>query len=255
MSLPSETKINKTLKAWPSGTVGLTIWLEQMGVSRQLLQHYQKTGWIESIGRGAFQRAGDSVEWLGGLYAIQQQAGLDIHVGARTALGMMGQAHYLELNAKVAQLFGPRGVTLPAWFANHGWGIRPELSRTDFLPPQLGMVDVESKLFTVKASGAARALMEFLYLAHETFDLVEASQIMEGLGTLRPATVQQLLEACHSVKVKRLFVYMAERGGHPWLKHLDLTRVDMGRGKRQLAEGGVYVPKYEITIPRELATQ
>jgi hypothetical protein len=247
------TKINQILKSWPSGTVGLSGWLEKEGLSRQLQQHYEQTGWIESIGRGAYKRAGDSTDWLGGLYAMQYQAGLDIHVAARTALGLQGQTHYLELNARVAHLFAPRGTLLPAWFREYDWGIVPELHRTDFLPADIGLVEVENKLFTVKASGAARALMECLYLAPKSFELVEAYQLMEGLGTLRPPTVQQLLERCASVKVTRLFLFMAEKAGHPWFRHLDLAKMDLGTGKRSLATGGVYASKYQLTVPQELA--
>ena len=253
MSLHSETKINKLLKSWPSGTVGLTVWLEKENVSRQLQLHYQKSGWFESLGHGVFQRVGDSVDWLGALYALQKQAGLSIHAGGRTALGLLGQAHYLELNAQMIQLFALRKTTLPAWFGRHDWGVKPELHHTNFLPATAGLVDVEHKLFTVRASGAARAVMECLYLAPEKFDLVEAYQIMEGMGTLRPTVVQQLLEQCTSVKVKRLFLYMAEKAGHAWVKHLDLSKVDLGSGKRSFTPGGVYVSKHQITVPQELA--
>ena len=247
-----QTKINKLLKSWPSGTVGLTVWLEKEDVSRQLQRHYQKSGWFESLGRGVFQRVGDTVDWLGALYAMQKQADLPVHAGGRTALGLQGQTHYLELNAQTAQLFAPRKTLLPTWFKNHDWGLKPELHNTDFLPASAGLVDVEHKLFTVKASGAARAVMECLYLAPEKFDLVEVYQIMEGMGTLRPATVQHLLEQCASIKVKRLFLYMAEKAGHAWMKHLDLGKINLGKGKRSFAQHGVYISKYEITVPQEL---
>jgi hypothetical protein len=253
MDLHPKTKINKLLMSWPSGTVGLTVWLEKEDVSRQLQRHYQKSGWFESLGRGAFQRSGETVDWLGALYALQKQAGLNIHAGGRTALGLLGQAHYLELNAQTIQLFAPRKTTLPPWFKHHEWGLKPELHHTNFLPASTGLVDVEHKLFTIRASGTARAVMECLYLVPERFDLVEAYQIMEGMGTLRPAVVQQLLEQCASVKVKRLFLYMAEKAGHAWVKHLELSKVDLGGGKRSFARGGVYASKYQITVPQELA--
>jgi hypothetical protein len=252
MTLHSGTKINNLLQAWPSGTVGLTVWLEKEGVSRQLQRHYQKSGWFESLGRGVFQRTGDTVDWLGTLHALQRQAGLNIHVGGRTALGYQGYAHYLELNVQTAQLFAPRKTALPTWFKKRDWGLKPELHNTDFLPAAVGLVDVEHKLFTVKASGAARAMLECLYLAPEKFDLIEAYQLMEGLCTLRPTVVQQLLEQCASVKAKRLFLHMAEKAGHAWVKHLDLHKVDLGSGKRSFTPGGTYVPKYQITLPHEL---
>ena len=252
MSLPSVTNINHVLQSWPSGTVGLPVWLEEMGVSRQLRRRYQQTAWIESLGRGAFKRTGDQVDWLGAVYALQQQAGMKIHVGGRTALGLQGQAHYLELVAQTAQLFAPRAVVLPAWLRNHDWGLRLELHNTDFLPADLGLVEVDHKLFNVRASGTARACMECLYLAPDHFDLVEAYQIMEGLTTLRPSSVQTLLEACRSVKVTRLFLFMAEEAGHAWATRLDASKIQIGGGKRTLAPGGAYVAKYQITVPREL---
>ena len=247
-----ETNLNYLLQSWPSGTVGLTSWLGQLGVSPQLRRHYLKTHWLESLGHGAFMRAGDEVDWLGAVYALQKQAEMNIHVGGRTALGMQGQAHYLELNAQVAQLFAPRGVVLPPWFKNYDWGLRPDLHVTDFLPAGLGLVDIDHKLFTVKVSGAARACMECLYLAPKEFDLVEAYQIMEGLETLRPVTVQDLLESCKSIKVKRAFLYMADKAGHAWNDDLDMSKIDLGSGKRTLTPGGVYVSKYQITVPKEL---
>ena len=252
MTPVSITKLNHLLQGWPTGTVGLAVWLGQQGISNDLQHYYRRSGWIEAVGHGAFQRAGDTPDWLGGLYAVQQQAHLDIHVGGRTALGLQGQAHYLEMNMQVAHLFAPLKTNMPAWFKNHDWDVKLELHNTDFLPPNLGLEDVEHKLFKVKASGAARAAMECMYLAPNHFELVEAYQIMEGLATVRPSTVQKLMEQCRSVKVKRLFLFMAEKAGHAWFKHLDLSRIDIGAGKRGLADSGVYVPKYQITVPKEL---
>ena len=254
MSTEFVTKINQLLQSWPTGTVGLAVWLGQQGISNDLQQYYRRAGWLDAVGYGAFKRAGDNPDWLGGLYAIQQQAHLDIHVGGRTALGLQGQAHYLEMNMQVAHLFAPLKTNLPAWFKNHHWDVKLELHTTDFLPPGLGLEDVESKLFKVKASGAARATMECMYLAPSHFELVEAYQIMEGLATVRPSTVQKLLEQCRSVKVKRLFLFMAEKVDHAWFKHLDLSKIDIGAGKREIAGGGVYVPKYRITVPKELVS-
>ena len=249
------TKINQVLQCWPSGTVGLTSWLDQMGLDGTQQRRSLRSGWLEAVGPGALKRGGDVVDWRGGVYAIQKQARLPIHIGGRTALGMQGLAHYLEVNPQVVQLFAPLAVNLPAWFRTHDWGVTPELHRTDFLPPDVGIIDAEVGAFSVKASGAARALMECLYLAPKRFDLVEAYQLMEGLTTLRPVTVQRLLQECQSVKVKRLFLFMAERAGHAWFRHLDLSpeKVGTGRGKRSLSSGGAYVPKYGITVPKELA--
>lgn len=253
MTLQAETKINKLLQSWPNGTVALNEWLEANGVSRGVRQDYERTKWIESIDRGAFKRGGDDIDWYGGLYALQQQAGSKIHVGARTALGLLGRAHYLELNQQVAHLFAPNKTTLPAWFKNYNWSVTPELHNTDFLPPDIGLTTVNHKLFEVKISGQARAIMECLYLAPKHLELVEAYQLMEGLDSLRPVTAQALLSACRSIKVTRLFLYMAEKAGNVWFKHLDIKNIDQGSGARAIVKDGVYIDKYKITVPRELA--
>jgi hypothetical protein len=76
---------------------------------------------------------------------------------------------------------------------------------------------------------------------------------MEGLANLRPKLVQELLQKCTSIKVKRLFLYLSEKANHSWLRFIDRSLVDIGTGNRRVTEGGVYIPKYQITIPNELA--
>lgn len=77
--------------------------------------------------------------------------------------------------------------------------------------------------------------------------------IMEQLTALRPAKVQQLLESTTNLTVKRLFLYMAEKANYPWFQAIEFERIELGTSKIQLCKGGVYVSKYKITIPRELA--
>ena len=65
--------------------------------------------------------------------------------------------------------------------------------------------------------------------------------------------VQNLLEQCSSIKVKRLFLYMAEKSQHDWFKYINLEKIDIGKGKRSLVKDGVFVAKYAITVPKVLA--
>jgi hypothetical protein len=55
--------------------------------------------------------------------------------------------------------------------------------------------------------------------------------------------------ACNSIKVKRLFLYLAEGHGHPWFERLDLNALDLGKGNRSIVVGGRLDPKYQITVP------
>lgn len=77
----------------------------------------------------------------------------------------------------------------------------------------------------------------------------ESSLIMENLVSLRPKTVQALLENCKSIKVKRLFMLLAEKDEHQWVKKLDLSRFNLGSGKIALTRGGIYNKKYKIVTP------
>lgn len=254
MSTVEQLKINTLLQSMPSGAVMLSSWLKDQGYSFDLQKRYRKSGWLESIGTGAMIRAGDDVGYEGGLYALQAQAGSSVHVGGRSALSLLGKAHYLELAQSKVILFGGARENLPVWFRDHDWGMEISYYATSFLPPDMGLTDVEFKTFSIKVSSAPRALMECLYLAPDHQDLVECYELMELLGDLPPAHVRALLEACKSVKVKRLFMVMAEKARHCWLPYLDLSNVDFGSGKRSVVSNGSYNAKYQITVPRELAS-
>jgi hypothetical protein len=246
------TKINQLLHSQPSGVVLLSSWLSQQGYSTELQKHYRKSNWLKSIGTGAMIRAGDEVGYEGAIYALQTQSDLTVHPGGRTALSLLGKAHYLELNTKQVVVFGTKGEKLPTWFNKYDWGVEVDYYQASFLPPDIGLTIIELKSFSIKISSAARALMECLFLAPEKQELVECFELMEGLNNLPPEKVQGLLEQCQSVKVKRLFLYMAEKTGHSWFQHLKLEKIDLGKGKRSIVKGGVYVDKYQITVPKEL---
>ena len=66
--------------------------------------------------------------------------------------------------------------------------------------------------------------------------------------------MQSLLEDCNSIKVTRLFLYMAERAQLPVMSHLDPSRVSLVSGDRTLANGGTYVGKYKLILPKELVS-
>lgn len=102
-------------------------------------------------------------------------------------------------------------------------------------------------------SSPERAFMECLLLAPVDFSFMDYYYIMEMLTTLRPKMVQSLLENCASVKVKRMFLYMAEKAGHQWFKALNPEKIHLGTGNRRLAANGTFISKYNITIPKELA--
>jgi len=252
MSTTTGSKLNHLLNSQPPGIVLLSSWMTGQGYSHELQQRYKKSNWLKSVGTGAFIRSNDRVGYEGAIYALQEQNGFTIHPGGRTALSLLGKAHYLALSAGRVVLFGSRGEKLPTWFKNHDWGVKVDYHETSFLPSDMGLTNVELSNFSIKVSGTARAIMECLHLAPQKQELMECFQLMEGLNNLVPKQVQTLLEKCQSVKVKRLFLYMAEKADHNWFNHLDLSSVDLGSGKRSVVKNGVLINKYKITVPREL---
>jgi hypothetical protein len=250
------TKINQLLKVWPVGTVATLSWLEKHGAYQQLVHEYEKTSWVCRVGQGAYARAGDKIDWTGGLYAIQEQINLPIHVGGKTALQMQGYAHFLPMGkGSSISLFGPPGLKLPTWFKQYYWDIRIRYIATKLFSVEAdeGLTKREMGAYQIKVSTPERAMMEVLYSVPKEESYQEAKLLMEGLTTLRPRIVQTLLEHCTSVKVKRLFMLLAESSQQSWVRKLDMTRVNFGKGKRMLVKGGRFDSKYNITVPNSPA--
>jgi len=251
--LEKEQKINRLLNSQPSGVIYLSSWLTDNGFSTQLLNRYKKSNWLYSIGRGAWMRVSEKPTYEGAVYSLQQQVQSSIHIGGKTALSLLGKAHYLELSTKQITLFGGSEDKLPAWFSKYNWGLKVNYFSSSFLPSKVGLQSLELGNFSIQISNSIRALLECLYLTPKKQKLIECYEIMEGLNNLRPKQVQGLLEKCSSIKVKRLFLYMAEKSNHDWFKYIDVEKIDMGKGKRSLVKDGVYISKYKITVPKALA--
>lgn len=76
--------------------------------------------------------------------------------------------------------------------------------------------------------------------------------VREGLVNLRPRRLQALLEDAGSIKVKRLFLFLADRHRHKWLHCTDRDKISLGSGKRVIFKGGKLDPEYKITIPENM---
>ncbi|MDR1226813.1 MAG: type IV toxin-antitoxin system AbiEi family antitoxin [Prevotellaceae bacterium] len=249
----SGTKVNNLIQSLPRGSVLLPSWLSSQGYSYELQQSYRKSGWLKPIGKGAMIKSNDPLVLAGALSALQHVENLNIHVGGRSALELQGLAHYLQIHSYETTLFVSGRTKLPVWFKSNNWSTKIALFRLSlFKDDTLVMMDFQEGELTMKISDPVRAIMECLALCPDRFPLSEALELMEGLGALRPKKVQELLENCKSVKVKRLFLHLAEKVNHAWFKHIDASRVDLGAGNRSLAAGGVLAPKYKLVLPKEL---
>jgi hypothetical protein len=247
------TKINRLVQSLPKRLVLLSPWLLSEGYSYELQQRYRKSGWLKLIGKGAMLKVGDTLALPGAITALQTQAGINIHVGGRSALEQLGAAHYLQISNKETTLFIDGKLSLPLWFTKNQWDSEIKIFHISlFLNDAVGLTDYQDGELTMKISGVGRAMMECLSLCPNQFSLTEAFELMENLTFIRPAQAQILLEQCKSVKVKRLFLFFAEKAGHSWFKYLDVTKVDTGTGVRSLSDNGILVAKYQLVVPKEL---
>ena len=250
MDTHNQSKINKILTEWPpqSGVVTQK-WLTSKGVNRFLARAYVKNGWIYPVGSGAFIRASKPL-WPGGLYPIQQQLNLPVHAGGETALRWHGYGHTAPLNSiPPLYLFGPKGTKLPSWFLKYDWTNKVRYQTTNFLPYQKEFGFTVDELAGITLSSPERAMLETLLLTPRYTTFEGAAHLMEALSTLRPDLIKMLLKACKSVKVKRTFLYLAEQANHAWFQRLDVSKVDLGKGKRVVVPGGKFDSKYQITVP------
>jgi len=252
MNTENQSKINQLLSSQPLGTVLQTFWLKQQGYSLDLQKRYKKSRWLEPMGAGAMKRVNDLITYEGAIYALQKQSNMTIHPGGRTALGMQGLSHYIDFATPNVFLFGSKNDNLPTWFKKYDWGTKINYHKTSFLPPDKFLIEKEFKNFSIKISTAPRAIMECLYLVPNKQNLMECYHFMESMNNVRPKIVQELLEKCESIKVKRLFLYLAEKVKHDWFSLLELEKINLGKGKRSIIKNGIYNSKYMITVPKEL---
>ena len=254
MTTNTDSKLKKLFENHVPGSVLLASWLDKNGFSHDLQKYYRRSGWLESMGVGAFKMSKETVNWQGGLFALQSQAKLPVHVGGLTALSLQGYAHYFRFDKETVYLFSQAQIKLPAWFRNYKWENLIKHIQTSILPPEIGLMVFEDKNLSIQIATPERAILECLYLTPNNLDIMECYQIFEGLTNIRPKLMQQLLEACSSVKVKRLFLYMAHKAQHQWLSFMELSAISLGQGDRSLVKGGVYIAQFQISVPKELAS-
>ena len=174
------------------------------------------------------------------------------HVGGLKALELQGFADYLPIgNENTITLYGKNNFS--AWLKNIEVEDKIVLHKKPYLK-ELGLKNIASciKGYDLIVSSPERAIFELLYLVEKDGISFEfASEIYEGLTTLRPNVINQLLEQCNSKKVKRLFLFLMDFYNHQWKNFVKADNLDIGTEKIQIVKNGVLDKKYLITIPRK----
>lgn len=262
MAKRSDSKLNRLQQELPEGLLVDAAWMEAHGYSSALRSQYVRAGWLESPARRVYRRSRMPLTSQQVVISLQNLLDLPLTVGGRTALEQQGYAHYLSAKMREVHLYGLKRP--PTWLANlpldvtFHWhnSLRLFPGDADGPPePSPVMVSAAGVHLPIRYSSKERAVLELLdeLPDRESFHQVDA--LMEGLSDLSPRRLQTLLETCASVKVKRLFLFFADRHRHAWRSRLDVSRIDLGSGKRVLVKGGRLDPTYHITVPSDLGGQ
>lgn len=252
MNTIGQTKINSLLQKFPSGALYFGSWLNENGISYSLQRHYRNSQWLKPIDKGVMYRTGEKPTLFSALSCFNSQLNKKFHIGAISALEMRGFAHYVPLGRQTIVVYCPHDEWFPKWFSKYDWGV--DILKKYFEFNATGISTINENGFEVAVSSPEKAFLESLDLAPKYYNLTDLYQVMEMLNGLRSDLLQKLLEECKSIKIKRLFLYMAEKANHSWFEDLDLTKIDLGKGKRSIVKNGVYNAKYQITISRDLAS-
>lgn len=246
-------KLDKLLSDWIPAAVYTSSYLKEKGYTPDLLNGYKESGWMRSIGTGAYTRFNDEPSWEGGLYALQQQLKLPVHVGGITALLLQGYGHFLPPKLNQCHLYSSRKLRLPKWFRTYNWDVDIILHISSlFGSTESGLTQINRNLIPIKVASPERAILEMLSHVDSEASFTNAWQVMEGLTTLRPQLMQTLLERCTSIKVVRLCLYMGEKSQLQWVRKIDKDKLNLGSGKRSIVKGGKLNQRYQITVPEDL---
>lgn len=285
MGEQKKDKLNWLQRNLPEGLVVDAAWLEKQGYSSSLRSKYVAHHWLDQVVRGVYRRpapvpAGpETLRWQPVVVSLQMLLGYPVNVGGRTALELQGFGHYLpSVPRHEAHLYGVE--ILPNWLfklklktrfvfhnakrlfkdadALRNLKTRTEKldavrsARTDHLPNGYIQQPWGQWEWPLTTSAPERAILELLDEVPQRETFHQADVLMEGLGNLSPKRLHTLLLDCRSVKVKRLFLWFAERHNHAWLRSLDRNGINLGRGKRMLVKGGKLDPKFNITVPESM---
>ena len=245
----------------PFGQLASRYHLLEKGLSSHTLDNYLKSGKLESVVPGFYKRPESKLSWQAVVASLPDLVNGPVAAGGLTALELQGFAQYLSLNnqqrvhlyspescsVRLKQLFRQMGVELcwhrTARLWKNGWPEKTPLNSYQWREDAAAML----------ISSPEQAILELLMAVPEETSFEHAEQLMQGLTQLSPRRLDGLLHDCKSVKMKRLFFWLADRFDYPWRKKLDVKDYDLGSGKRVVAAGGKLDKRYNITVPKELS--
>lgn len=249
------------LRLVPEGSLVSRSWLLEQQFSIPAIDNFIKSRQLETVKGGIYKREGTDISWPALVYFLQNQKASDLAVGGLSALELQHLSHYIPLSdQKTVHLYG--NGNLPDWvndvvpevqFLKHSittfLGYQPDQSTLDQLSKFTKKIRINSRQEELIVSVPERAILEVLNEVPEKIGFEHAFELLQGLTSLSPRALQQLLELCHNFKIRRLFLWYAEKLNYPWLNRIDRSRIELGSGNRVIVKGGKLDKKYLITVP------
>lgn len=258
----------QTLKTLlPYGMLATKRWLAEQGLSAHSLDNAVKTDTLLLLATGVYSQYSRAVTWEGVVASMQRMMDKGVGdqlppvvVGGLSALTISGLSHYLSLGS-TPHIHLYATSKLPTWIARLSLPIKFEGHSTSKLWPESLSRDRAfvkkhewgEQLPPVYYSCPEKAILEVLMDLPESVSFEHADELMQGLVNLSPRKLDTLLKGCKSVKVKRLFFWLAKRQAYPWFAKLNVANYDLGSGKRVVAKGGRLDTEYLITVPQHMA--
>jgi len=243
----------------PLGKLTSRSMLLKQGFTSHSIDNHLKSGALEKIVKGIYMRQESKLSWRSVISPLPGMIEAPVSVGGLTALELQGFAQYLPLSGKrKIHLYSP--VPCPAWLkgafkqivdAELHWHRTARLWVTGWPEKPMMNEQIWQEDMMMPVAAPEQAVFEMLTLLPDEMSFEHAEQLMQGLTQLSPKKLGLLLNSCRSVKVKRLFFWLADRFDYPWCGRLDVNDYDLGSGKRVIAKAGKLDSRYGITIPQE----
>lgn len=250
MSLVTTSKINRLLSESVPGGLFFAEWLRKKNYSSQLLKKYRDSEWLDSLCRGVMYRKNASLSALAAIYCFNKQTDNRVRIAAHSALEYLGFSHYVPMG-KPKLMVALQSNDTYEWIKSDQFDMSIFTFHTKiFNNPGTQYLLINNLPLLI--SSPEQAFLECLNLVPEHYNYMDLYYIMEQLTALDPIKVQTALVNTSSQKVKRMFLYMAEKAGHYWVNMINQEDLNITTSKLQLVKNGVFISKYRITVPKEL---
>lgn len=248
----------------PEGTIVTRKWLtENLPLDKHAIDNLVKSDHLKVIRKGIYTRGKVQFTWQSIVYTLQFILGTDYLVGGLTALEIKGFSHYIP-HAKKLTIHLHGNDKLPNWInelSNDLTFVRHSRKALFSSMEQAGSEKYTTGNFwkegmaELKISIPERACLEMLNEVPNKISFEHADQLVQGMTSLSPRTLQKLLDECSNVKVKRLFLWFGRKHNYTWFSKLDQTKINIGSGNRMVVKGGELDKTYKITVPKEFENQ